>query len=313
MTNTPVPNIIITGGSGYVAQQLIPYLKKLGYGVLAYSRKQAPHCSVVGDYLTPDYDDADVVIHTAARAHIKDKSDEFFTANTALTVDLAHHLAGRAKNKRTARMIFFSSIGAREMERQLADGMDYDAARRLHPYQLSKLEAERRLRMVQDLSITCLRPPLVYGPACPGNLPRLMRGIHKGWPLPLGSAMAPRHYISITNLMDAVRHIIDTPNTGFALHDVADAEAISTRSLVERLATMAGLTSRLLTINPTIMRAVMGAAGQARVYNSLFEPLLIQNTLSGWQPPQSLFDGLQEFVDNFMGATNALASGTQAA
>lgn len=50
---------------------------------------------------------------------------------------------------------------------------------------------------------------MVYGAQARGNFRRLVGLVHKGWPLPLGSATAPRTFIGIDNLADAVVRCVE--------------------------------------------------------------------------------------------------------
>lgn len=291
--------IVITGGSGYVAQNLRKALAGApDTEVLCLSRMPVAGCKTVQDYAEPEhYAGADVVIHCAALAHIDDNTEEgilqFFRANTELPDKMAKILSEMPK---PPRLIFFSSIGAREAERKLEAGYRPANVRKKHPYQLSKLYAERTLASyAPKLDITCLRPPLIYGPGAPGNLGKLISLIQRGWPLPTGMANAPRGYCYIGNLMSAVEYLVENPQGGFHIYEVGDAQGISTRGLVMLLGKVYERTPRQLPIPPALFRWGVTLLGQEKLYSRLFEPLSVDNTALnkiGWQPLFTLAEGL---------------------
>lgn len=296
-------HVVITGGSGYVAQNL---RKALGGApnvtVTCLSRHDAPGCTTVADYTDPQhYQNADVVIHCAAMAHTDNNSRaavlRFFQANTELPDKLANMLAHLPHGaKGPPRLIFISSLGARTVEQEIALGRRENVLRQKHPYQLSKLYAERALAAYAPrLDITCLRPPLIYGPGAPGNLAKLIALIQRGLPLPTGRATAPRGYCFIGNLFSAIEHLIAHPQKGFHVYEVGDGESISTRTLVAMLGTVYGKTPRQWPIPPSLFRLAMRAIGQLKIYTRLFEPMPVDNDAMkkiGWTPIFTLAEGL---------------------
>ncbi|MGE3770611.1 MAG: NAD-dependent epimerase/dehydratase family protein [Bdellovibrionales bacterium] len=285
--------IAITGASGYVGWHLAVALKRDGHNVIAYARRRVPGCTVVSNYLTGTlYDNADVVIHCAGLAHQHANPAKFYTANAELPVALGRKLADLPK---PPRLIFFSSIAAREIERRITSVHDEEIARRRNAYALSKLMAERGLAKVSGVGVTCVRPPMVYGPHCPGNLPKLFRAIKRCVPLPLGFATAPRHYIYIENLVDAVRHMLAHPDNTF-IHEIADEQPISTRDLCKRLAGEIGRTAILLPVPRFLAKFMLKLAGRRKVYSGLFKELIVRNTLQGWRPRYSVHEGIREFA-----------------
>src|SRR5207342_3209779 len=82
-----------------------------------------------------------------------------------------------------------------------------DAPAPATPYAHSKLDSETRLMEAargSQLEWVILRPPMVYGPGVRGNFRRLVQLVRAGVPLPLGAATAPKSFIGIDNLADAV-------------------------------------------------------------------------------------------------------------
>jgi len=80
-----------------------------------------------------------------------------------------------------------------------------------------------------------MRPPMVYGAQARDNFRRLVGLVHKGWPLPLGSATAPRTFIGIDNLADAVVRSWST-RAANQIFLMGDSETTSTADFVHRIA-----------------------------------------------------------------------------
>lgn len=291
--------IVITGGSGYVAQNLYKSLAGApDTAVTLLSRAEAPHARVVADYADSAlYADCDVIIHCAAKAHTDDTSDaaveEFFRANMELPSRMAKAISTLP---RPPYFIFFSSLGAREVERKLKDGQHPARVRKAHPYQLSKLRAEQALAAYGNrLNISCLRPPLIYGPGAPGNLAKLVQFIERGWPLPTGLAQQPRGYCYIGNLLAAVEHLVNNPQRGFNIYEVGDDMPLSTRTLVAMLGTTYGKTPTQLPVPSWLFKITVSLLGQSKMHTRLFEPLPVDNSAlqkTGWRPLFTVAEGL---------------------
>jgi UDP-glucose 4-epimerase len=133
-----------------------------------------------------------------------------------------------------------------------------------------------------------LRPPLVYGPGVKANFRSLLHAAvlgNRGLPLPLGSASAPRSYVSVSNLCDVVVSIIvRRPGTGGVFH-VTDERDWSVRELM-------GLwgvpDNRLWRVPARLMVGLGRVMGGGRSMASLFTPCRIdqRQTLEvlKWRP-----------------------------
>ncbi len=160
------------------------------------------------DALAQLTDGADCVIHCAGVVR-GGRYAHFHQGNVNGSVNLFERLAA---SSHPARVIFFSSLAAREPQ--------------LSWYARSKFAAEQALLNMAPAQVpfewTVLRPPAVYGPGDREMLPlfRLMarRGIA---PLP-GSAQARVSLLHIDDLVAAALAIIDSPNSSgqiLPLHD----------------------------------------------------------------------------------------------
>jgi nucleoside-diphosphate-sugar epimerase len=171
------------------------------------------------------------------------------------------------------------------------------------PYARSKLDSEARLRQAAqagNLQWAILRPPMVYGERATGNFPRLVDLVRTRLPLPLGAATAPRNFIGVDNLADAIVRCVAHPRAANQVFLVSDAETTSTADLVCRIAAALGRRVWLPHVPPALLRPAFRLAGRERDYHRLFDPLELDSrrirTLLDWSPPVSLDEGLRRAV-----------------
>jgi nucleoside-diphosphate-sugar epimerase len=125
-----------------------------------------------------DFSVYDSVVLVAGIAHQRETD-----SNRALYDRINHLLAAEAGRKAKAggvrQFVLFSSMSVYGMEvgRIHADTPE----RPVTAYGKSKLAAEKALRELEDetFHVAVLRPPMIYGPGCKGNYPRLSRLVRK--------------------------------------------------------------------------------------------------------------------------------------
>jgi UDP-glucose 4-epimerase len=157
-------------------------------------------------------------------------------------------------------------------------------------YAESKAQAEVWLMAQRGRipSISIVRPPLVYGPGVRANFLRLMNAVGRGWPLPVGCAVAPRSQIAVTNLTHFLGTCARHSHTCELLH-CRDDEDYSVRDLVLLLAQCMGRKARLLSIEPRVVRACARLVGAGDAAARVFERAQVDDSearvLLSWQPP----------------------------
>ena len=171
--------ILLTGATGFIGSEILRKLSMRGVVVNASYRNEfplEPSLNLIpfntGDILASTnwekpLRNVDVVIHTAARAHIiNDKSieplDEFRITNTKGTLNLAR----QAAKEGVKRFVFLSSIGVNG-SCNTKPFVETDSPNPTEPYAISKYEAEQGLLEISGktgLEVVIIRPPLVYGP-----------------------------------------------------------------------------------------------------------------------------------------------------
>ena len=304
--------IVVTGASGFVGRALARRLPVLGHEMVAVTRKDPPPGTVevvrwsgVTDRaaLRAALQNADALVHLAARAHImRESADDPRTAFRQVNVDGACAAADVAREMGVGRSLLMSTV------KVLGEGRsepysDEDAPAPADAYAVSKHEAEAEFRQrLPPAGWTVLRPSLVYGPGVAGNFARLLRlGIDlAGVPLPLGAALGQRSLLFADNLADAVAAALQSQAAGGRTYVVADAERPTTADLLRDLARLAGRRAVLVPVPPLVLRSVARVSGRNAEVGRLTESLVVDSSRfrrdTGWAQAVSLDGGLARTV-----------------
>jgi len=165
--------VLIAGAGSYIGGRLAQWLAAMP------ERFEASVLSVRGEkWKQFDFAGFDAVVMVAGVAHQKETPENaplYDEVNRALAVAVAR----AAKARGVSQFVFFSSMSVY--------GLTVGRIRPDTPplpntaYGRSKLAAERELAPLADegFRVAVLRPPMVYGPDCRGNYPKLARLIGK--------------------------------------------------------------------------------------------------------------------------------------
>lgn len=311
--------VLVTGASGFVGRAVVARLAQAAIPVRAALRQMpsAPMLDMevapVGHiHATTDWrsalDGVDAVVHCAARVHVMhetatDPLAAFREVNVAGTLQLAR----QAQASGVRRFVFISSIGVNGAETMGRPFTAEDAPAPHSPYAQSKHEAEVALRELAQhtgLEVAIIRPPLVFGPAAPGNFERLMRALHRGTPLPFGAVHNQRSFVALGNLASLVQVCLCHPQAANQTFMVSDGEDISTTELLRRVAQGLGRQARLIPVPSGAIRALAGLLGKAefaqRLCGSLQVDITKTRALLGWAPPVALADALNDAARQYL-------------
>ena len=327
--------ILLTGATGFVGKTLFSHLLSNFFDIKALVRKVyvplplAVEQVVVGDLaelavdsssniLREAFKGIDVVVHTAARAHVmndvvSDPLTEFRKVNRDATLVLAR-LAAESGVKR---FIFLSSIKVNgEVTRPNHPFTPDDVYVPDDPYGLSKYEAEQGLlALAQEtsLEVVIIRPPLVYGPGVKANFLSMMKWVGRSIPLPFGAIHNQRSLIALDNLVSFISLCADrekSPNAANQVFLIADGEDVSSTQLVKKVRqafnihTPSVKQAWLLPIPVFIMSFVAKFLGKGAVANRLFGSLQVDSSkardLLGWKPVITMDEQLQKTVDAYL-------------
>lgn len=309
----------VTGSSGFIGRNLIKALSSREISYHAFSRQLASSFpSLLPNTLHVDYSDVDnlrkalygcdCVVHLAGLAHQfrvpASKSEGIFKS---ANVDILTNMALAASEVGVKKFIFVSTIGVLGHLTQGDAFSDLSIPHPTSPYSISKLEAEFALQKISDrtsLPFVVLRPPLVYGENCPGNLARLIRFIRLSPALPLGGVNCMRSFLSVNHLADMIirsAFSADILNDTYALSDSVD---LSLHDVFLSLINGLGKSARMLVdVDLSLLYFASRLVGRQDAFLQLSSELLVDSTrfceAANWQPFLDPFAELEFTAKSF--------------
>lgn len=243
-------DIIISGSSGFVGQNLSQYLENKNIMVHGISLRNENWKS--------DFDKTGVaIIHLAGKAHDTSNTsveEEYFKINRDLTIQLFNEFL-----KSDIRdFIYFSSVKAvaDTVEGILVEEVK---ANPLTPYGKSKLEAEDFLlsqMLPANKRLFIIRPCMIHGPGNKGNLNLLYKIVEKGLPWPLASFNNKRSFLSIDNLSFLINQILINDQIESGIYNFSDDDSLSTNSLIEVISESLSRKPKFLFIKKSLMESI---------------------------------------------------------
>ncbi len=317
-------HILVTGATGFVGRRLLQLLLENNFQVSAVSRRPVDGRSLSVNRHTVgninSYTDwgevlpgVDVVIHTAARAHIMndmvpDPLSEFRKVNVDGTLNFARQSAEAG----IKRFIFISSVKvngeATEIGRpytEVVDSIPED------PYGLSKYEAEQGLYALSaktGMEVVVIRAPLVYGSGVKANFKTMMKWLACGIPLPLGGINNHRSLLALDNLVDFILTCIAHPAAANQTFLVSDDHDLSTSELLKLLGDALSKPARLFSLPCSWIKIAADLVGKSGNYRRLCGSLQVDiskaKNLLNWHPPVSVEEGLRIAATGFLDEKN---------
>lgn len=265
--------ILITGKNSYIGTSLERWLAD-------YKDRYLVHTLDVKDaaWREHDFSTYEVVFHVAALVHKSENphmAEAYFTVNH----DLAVHVATKAKSEGVAQLIFMSTMGVYGEVGALGAECVITERTPERPrtlYGKSKLAAEKSLAELggANFRVAILRPPMIYGPNCPGNFARLKA-------LALASPVFPlfqneRSMLHIDNLSEFVKLIIDYDEQGVFFPQ--DGDYVSTHEIVKAIVEASGRSVRFIQVPKPLIHILGGLS----VVRKLFGNLVYAQSMSGY-------------------------------
>lgn len=240
--------VTLTGSSGFVGVNLIPYLNKTAMGTRTLGRLR-----LLGDLR---FDVTNAIIHLAGKAHDLKKTsnpDEYYEVNFELTKKLYDAFLRSDAQK----FIFVSSVKA------AADTVEEILTEEAVPnpqthYGKSKLMAEQYIKsqpLPEGKSYYILRPCMIHGRGNKGNLNLLYKFVQKGIPYPLAAFDNKRSFLSVENLCYVIKELLekDVPS---GVYNVADNDSLSTNEVVRILSESEGKKAKLWKVPANFIRFI---------------------------------------------------------
>ncbi len=251
--------VLITGANSYIGESFDEWLKQWP------AEYQVDTIDMIGDkWRAKDFTGYDVVFHVAGIAHVKETKnnrDQYYRVNR----DLAFAAAKKAKYEGVRQFIFLSSMSIYGFDRGVIK-LDTQPEPKSH-YGKSKYEAEKLINQLLDpkFAIAIIRPPMVYGPGCKGNYPKLARIAVKTPIFP--KIKNDRSMIYIENLCQHIKQLIDAQSSGYSFPQ--NNEYVNTSDLVQAIAENHAKTIRLTRLFNPIIKILRVNAVQ-KVFGDLY-------------------------------------------
>jgi nucleoside-diphosphate-sugar epimerase len=257
--------VFVTGITGFVGQNLKPYLEQ-DFEVVGISRTKTAASLDYENFFKekPDYN---AIVHLAGKAHDLKKTSndaDYYEVNYELTKRLYDQFLQSDAKK----FIYISSVKA------AADTVEGFLTEEVIPnpvtaYGKSKLMAEEYIlaHLPSHKKVYILRPCMIHGPGNKGNLNLLCNLVRKGFPWPLGAYENQRSFLSIENLCFVIKELLSTETIPTGVYNVADDASLSTNELIAVIANSQQKTNRILSISPRFI------SGLARIGDFLHLPL----------------------------------------
>jgi len=247
-------NILVTGASGFVGQNLLPFLHKSAMVTRPLNLRNK-------DWTQSIPESYSAIIHLAGKAHDTNNTStasEYFAVNTELTKELFNiFLQSTARD-----FIYFSSVkAAADTVNGILDEQVVPSPGT--PYGQSKQQAEQYILsrgLPAGKRVFIMRPCMIHGPGNKGNLNLLYKFVAKGIPYPLAAFENRRSFLSIDNLCYAVKQILERSDIPGGIYNLADDEALSTNDVVRIIAHSLQKKPRLLKVPATLLK-IMARAG----------------------------------------------------
>lgn len=275
--------IIIAGAGSYIGDKLAAHLEKTGgYRLTVVDLQRAGWQDEIGF--------CDALVQVAGIAHARETKENaalYYKVNR----DMAYECAKLAKAKGAVQFIYMSSMSVygRATGHITAD----TPLQPVSHYGKSKATAEALLGALEDedFRVAVLRPPMVYGPGCRGNYPRLSALARR---LPLFPALdQQRSMVYIGNLCEALRLLIDTGQGG--LFFPQDAAYHNVPGLMVQIAGAHGKNLRLV---PGFGGILGVLAGRIDLFGKVFGSLTYDMDLPGAPGDYQLFSNEEAVLES---------------
>lgn len=264
-------NVLITGKNSYIGTNFKNWLNAEEYNIDEIEMKN-------GEWKTENFAKYDSVLHVAGIAHVSADpklKDLYYEVNRNLAIEVAK----KAKEEGVKQFIFMSSMIIYGKDAKI--GKTKVISKNTVPsasdfYGQSKLEADLEIQKLQDnnFKIVIIRTPMVYGPNCKGNFPRLKK-LARITPI-FPDIENQRSMIYIDNLCEFFKQVIDKELTGMFFPQ--NREYVSTKEIIRILAEQQGKKVHFTKIFNPIIKLFSNFIG---IINKMFGNKTYEKGLSG--------------------------------
>ncbi len=263
--------VLVTGGGGFLGNEICRQLLARGDQVIAYQRSGNPALQAMGvevirgslsetDLLNKAMENVDAVIHTAAKAGVWGPWEDYFEANVTGTENVLE--ACRRNN--ILHLVFTSSPSV------IHDGADIEGADEslpypdsFHsPYPATKAQAEKLVMAANcaELQTVSLRPHFIWGPGDNHLLPRLLARAKTGkLKLPGPDKLIDTVFVNNAanaHLLALDRLQTDPQTVGGKTYFISNDEPMTQGEVIGRMLKAAGVEVEIQPIPPFVAMSV---------------------------------------------------------
>ncbi len=296
-------HVLVSGATSFIGRALVQHLVTAGHKVTAMCRSDAgvspgpARWIATGDLMSMPIDpkngqDVDVYINLAAPRRATSNDPSGLASDAARIAANVSDFVVAAEIPRT---IVLSSIAA---------GLAEKGAARSRRYGVEKLAADRIFtdRLSTRSQLVVLRPPAVYGPGMKNSMSMLAAMVRSRFPIPLGLANEPRHYISMVNLCDLMERVVSSNETQWSnssgkIFEPSDGTAVSTRNLVRMIGEAMDRRAVLIPFPVSLLRTIGAAIGRSELISGAVDRLDVAPSKElevafGWRPVEKMPESL---------------------
>ncbi len=314
--------ILITGATGFVGSHLARRLVEENFPLVCATRSENKILGLQSQNIgeidgntdwTSCLHNINTVIHCAARVHVmNDVESDPLQAFRQVNVIGSLRLAEQAAQAGVRQFIYISSVKVNgELSVPGKAFTEEDVPQASDAYGISKLEAEQALLALSEktgMSVTIIRPPLVYGAGVGANFLSMLRWVQKKVPLPLAEIHNRRSLIYVENLVDLIVTCIQNPAADNQVFLASDGEDVSTSQLLQLAAHALQVPSRLFPFPKSLLTFSAQILGKKSVTDRLYQSLQVdiskaKNVLH-WSPPFKLEQGLKACASTLTNTDN---------
>ncbi len=263
--------ILITGANSYVGMSFENWLSQWP------DRYHVDTIDMIdGSWREKSFAGYDVVFHVAGIAHVSAdpaKKDLYYKINR----DLAVQTAEKAKSDGVKQFIFMSSMivyGADEPVGRVKIITKDTKPAPADFYGDSKLQADLAIQAMADdnFTVSIMRPPVIYGPGCKGNFPKLLKLAKYAFLFP--DIENRRSMIYIDNFAECVRLAIDEARGGIFFPQNEDY--VATKDVIAKYRRTKGKTTFVVPAPVFVCKMLSGS----RLFNKAFGSKIYAKELS---------------------------------
>lgn len=246
--------VFVTGGSGFVGQNLIPLLIEKGYSVYALARSESAinkveklgAIAVKGDLdkqqaIADGVRNAETVFHLAA-------SVDFFASEKVLYdlhVKATALMLAESKKANVTNFVYLSAASVIMNGRPIQNADEHFVSDNIiDGYSRTKLAAEKLVLKANSTQFRTIsiRPPLIWGKGDPNILPAIIEAIKKGQMQFIGGGLHKIVTANVKNVSEALL-LAEERGTGGESYFITDGEHVVFKDFIQKYVGTQGITA----------------------------------------------------------------------